>query len=64
MFGSPDVHRAGTRRILACPYCNGLQAIPPQPVRIRRRVQEMSSGVRVTEAGAVADVEALSRVRP
>ena len=28
MFDLPDVRRAGTRRILVCPYCNGLQAIP------------------------------------
>ena len=34
MFGSPDIHRAGSRSILACPYCHGLQAIPPQPVRL------------------------------
>jgi hypothetical protein len=31
VFESPDVHRARTRRGLVCPYCNGKQAIPPQP---------------------------------
>ena len=45
MFGSPDIHRAGTRRILACPYCHGLQAIPAQPVQLAIGCRE--SGVQV-----------------
>ena len=52
MFGSPDVHRAGTRRILACPYCNGLQAIPPQPVRFAIGCRKCHRVFRITEAGA------------
>jgi hypothetical protein len=34
VFDSPDVPPAGTRRILVCPYCHGLQAVPPQPVQV------------------------------
>lgn len=52
MLGSPDVHRAGTRRILACPYCHGLQAIPPQPVRFAIGCKKCHRVFRITEAGA------------
>jgi hypothetical protein len=52
VFGSPDIDRAGTRRILACPYCHGLQAIPPQPVRFTIGCRECHRLIRITEAGA------------
>jgi hypothetical protein len=53
MFGSPDVHRAGTRRTLACPYCHGLQAIPPQPARFAIGCRKYHRVFGITEAGAV-----------
>jgi hypothetical protein len=52
VFGSPDVHRVGTRRILACPYCNGLQAIPAQPVQFAIGCRKCHRVFRITEAGA------------
>ena len=55
VFGSPDVHRAGTRRILACPYCHGLQAVPPQPVQVvifAIGCRKCHRVFRITEAGA------------
>lgn len=33
MYRVPDFHQVDTRRILACPYCDSLQAIPPRPVQ-------------------------------
>jgi hypothetical protein len=52
MVGSPDVHRAGIRRILACPYCHGPQGVPSQPVRFVLGCRECHRVFRVTEAGA------------
>jgi hypothetical protein len=52
MVGSPDVHRAGIRRILACPYCHGLQGIPAQPVRFVLGCRKCHRVFRVTEARA------------
>jgi hypothetical protein len=52
VFRSPDVHRVGTRRILACPYCDGLQAIPPRPLQLAIGCRRCHRVFRVTEAGA------------
>jgi hypothetical protein len=51
VFGSLDVHRAGTRRILTCPYCNGLQAIPPQPVGFAIGCKKCHRVFRIAGAG-------------
>ena len=54
---STDVHRAVARRILACPYCHRPQAIPLQSVGFAVGCRNCHRVFRVTETGAVADVE-------
>ena len=57
MFGLTDVHRAVARRTLVCPYCNRLQAIPLQSAGFSVGCRKCHRVFRVTETGAVADVE-------
>ena len=58
MSVSTDVRRDVTRHILACPYCQRPQAIPPQSVGFAVGCGRCHRVFRVTETGAVADVEA------
>ena len=53
-----DVRRDVTRQILACPYCQRPQAIPPQSVGFPVRCGRCHRMFPVTETGAVADVKA------
>src|SRR5688500_12050709 len=57
MFSPTDVHRAVARRILVCPYCNRLQAIPLQSAGYSVGCRKCHRVFRVTETGSVADVE-------
>src|SRR3954451_19159943 len=59
MLNTHGIDRVGTRRILACPYCQRLQSIIPQPALFDIVCKNCQRVFRVTEAGAVAVVEAV-----
>src|SRR4051794_32597968 len=58
MLDTHDVARVGTRRILACPSCLRLQDIVLRPAIFAIACKDCHQRFRVTETGAVAQVEA------
>ena len=54
MFDSPDLHRVGNRRILACPYCDRLQHVIPPPVPFAVECRTCHRVFVVAHDGAVA----------
>jgi hypothetical protein len=59
MLISPDVRRDVNRRILVCPHCHRPQVIPPQSEGFAVGCKNCHREFCITDAGAVADVEAL-----
>ncbi len=59
MFVSPDVRRDVTRHVLVCPHCHRPQVIPPQSEGFAVGCKDCHRAFCITDAGAVADVEAL-----